>query len=138
MIKQRLSVPGFRVGPPNDGPGFREGASDDVPGFNVRESGPSSAGFGASGRIFDLSGNPYLSYADRRLQAESIWPTSSPRVRACQSPLAGVGLCTQGGTYGNGGVIPHPTQPGKFLCPDCALKLFDLDMSDPKVRDLLE
>jgi len=125
MIKQRLSVPGFRVGPPNDGPGFREGASDDVPGFNVRESGPSSAGFGASGRIFDLSGSPYLSYADRRHQAESIWSqysrrrahrsatrhlwqtlsgsclrkatqTSSPRVRACQSPLAGVGSAPKG------------------------------------------
>lgn len=57
--------------------------------------------------------------------------------RAPLTPCTG-GLCTQGGSQGQGGIIPHPTRPGQFLCPDCAIKLFDLDIRDPDVRKLLD
>ncbi|WP_147156946.1 RHS repeat-associated core domain-containing protein [Reyranella soli] len=59
---------------------------------------------------------------------------SQPPVR---TPCIG-GLCSQGGSYGNGGLFPHPLRPGQFLCDYCAKQLFDLDVKNPEDRKLLD
>jgi len=124
MIKQRLSVPGFRVGPPNDGPGFREGLlTTSLASTSGRADHPALA----SALRAESSTCPAIptchtrtvafrpkasgQYSRRRAHRSAtrhLWQTlsgsclrkatqtSSPRVRACQSPLAGVGSAPNG------------------------------------------
>jgi len=105
-------VPGFRVKVPDGQPGFRVGIPDEVPGFHVEQTNPGLE-------------NPFA-------RDENIVPTGAP-----PTPCVG-GDCREGGRYGGYGVIPHPIRPGQYLCPSCALKLFDLDIRDPEVLKRLE
>lgn len=93
-------------------PGFRVGLADNAPGFHVDGVSSDSSSPSAT--------DP------------NIVPTGAP-----STPCSG-GWCKEGGRYAARGIIPHPQQPGKHLCPYCALKDFDMDIRDPEVRKLLD
>jgi hypothetical protein len=159
MFKVTSTVPGFRVGIADDAPAFRTGAFDPprgpyeapsltallaanpylraatiprgIGGWEASEATPSA-----------LSAHTLSAWAlphpvPGGLQIPAPVDTKVVPVGAPPTPCVG-GLCKEGGSYGNGGVIPHPILPRQYLCPECALKLFDLDIRDPEVRKMLE
>jgi hypothetical protein len=169
MFKVTNTVPGFRVGIP-----------DEEPAFRMRGFDPPGGTYGAQSLMGLLTANPYLRAANNprgigswetpgvapaspigweatpstlAAHAPSAWVLPHPMASGLQfpapvdtnvvpvgsppTPCVG-GLCEEGGSYGNGGVIPHPILPRQYLCPECALKLFDLDIRDPEVRKMLE
>jgi hypothetical protein len=95
-------------------PGFRVGVADDQPGFRVEET---------------KSGLQNPSAID-----PNVVPAGAP---APWTPCVG-GVCSEGGRFAGGGVIPHPLRPGQYLCPDCALKEYGIDILDPEILKLLD
>jgi len=123
------------------------------PYLRVGDNPPGMRGWEASGAAFTSPFESGLSPWPFGTQTRSAWAlphlvasglqipapvaTNVVPVGAPPTPCVG-GECKKGGSYGNGGVIPHPRLPGQYLCPDCALKLFDLDIRDPDVRKMLD
>jgi RHS repeat-associated protein len=107
----------------NEEPCAPNGDIPSLDGFSGQGSGLQSSNGGDGPSFGQLNG--------AKLASDKNWKRPLP------TPCVG-GLCSEGGSYGNGGVFPHPIQPGKFLCPDCAKSIFDIDIKDPNDRKRLD